>query len=177
MSKGVSPLIALVLIIAFTVAIAGIVSAFLTGLATTQVDVTGDAGEKQILCGRSVLELDEVTSVLNSTVTGSDNANVTLVYTYGTEPLYNFTLIFVDDKRNAFTINQTSMNPQFHKGSASLQPGMMAVWNLNLTNISINQGGVDSLRGGALSSVRVRALCQDDYPVSGECKANWGCMK
>ncbi len=164
--KGISPMIAVVLLIAFTVAVGGIISIWLTGLASTQTATTGTAAERQTLCARSVLKITEVTSNLGT----SDYANVTMVYEYGTEDLYNFTLSFIDDARNLATINQTALTPQYNDTSGQrLKPGMLVVWHVT-PEMGLNLGG------SSLYSVRVRALCQKDYPVSGECKAGQACM-
>ena len=176
--KAISPMISVVLLIAFTIAVAGILSLWLTTLASTQTTTTGTAAEKQILCSRSVLELREVTH----NVVGTDNlVNITVVYSYGDENLYNFTLAFVDNARKSFTVNQTrlaQMSHQYNKTSGQeFSPGAMVVWNLNLTEAQSGAAGGDVLTGTSLQSVRVRALCQDDYPVAGECKSGQGCMK
>ncbi len=175
--KGISPMIAIVLLIAFTVAVGGILSLWLTTLTSTQTTTTGSAAEKQILCARSVLSIEEVTH----SVIGSDNlVNVTVVYKYGDENLYNFTLTFIDNARNSFTLNQTRLSEivvQYNNSAGEqFSPGMMTVWSLNLTDAQSGETGADSLTGTSLQSVRVRALCQTNYPVSGECKSGQSCM-
>jgi len=150
--KGISPMIAIVLLIAFTVAVGGILSIWLTTLTSTQTTTTGSAAEKQVLCARSVLEITEVY------YEGPRNANVTVSYTYGTESLSNFNFFFVDDARNSD--NKTA--------SGTLTPGdseTFAITTLSALSSS-----------GSLQSVRVIATCQDTYPVSGECKSGQSCM-
>jgi hypothetical protein len=158
-------MIAIVLLIAFTVAVGGILSVWLTTLTSTQTTTTGSAAEKQILCARSVLQISEVTSNLSS----SDYSNVTVIYEYGTENLYNFSITFVDNARNSATTNNT-LTPQYNNSAGQyLSPGMMIVWQVTPAH------GL-SLGGSSLYSVRVRALCQEDYPISSECKSGQSCM-
>jgi flagellin-like protein len=163
--KGISPMIAIVLLIAFTVAVGGILSVWLTTLTSTQTTTTGSAAEKQILCARSVLKISEVTSTLGS----SDYSNVTVIYDYGTEDLYNFTITFVDSDRDSATTNN-SLTPQYNNSAGQhFSPGEMVVWQVTPAH------GLD-LGGSSLYSVRVRALCQGTYPVSSECNTGQSCM-
>jgi len=154
--KGISPMIAIVLLIAFTVAVGGILSIWLTTLTSTQTTTTGSAAEKQVLCARSVLEITEVY------YEGPRNANVTVSYTYGTESLSNFNFFFVDDARNS---ENKTVAPS---SGTTLTPGdsdTFAITDLSTLSSS-----------GSLQSVRVIATCQDTYPVSGECKSGQSCM-
>jgi len=153
--KAISPMIATVLLIAFTVAVGGILSIWLTSLTSTQTTTTGSAAEKQILCARSVLSVDEV--YYNTTSTGSDIANVTVTYTYGTESLTNINVYVVDSSRN--TTNKTQ--------SGTMSPG-------DVKTFSITNAGWTGL---TFQDVRVMAMCQTTYPVSGECKTGQACMK
>jgi flagellin-like protein len=150
--KGISPMIAIVLLIAFTVAVGGILSLWLTTLTSTQTTTTGSAAEKQVLCARSVLEITEVY------YENPQSANVTVSYTYGTESLTGFNLFFVDYARNSE--NKTA--------SGTLTPGDSETFAItSLSTLSAT---------GTYQSVRVIAMCQNTYPVSGECKSGQSCM-
>jgi hypothetical protein len=167
-------MIATVLLIAFTVAVGGILSMWLTTLTSTQTTTTGSAAEKQILCSRSVLTIDEVTSSLAFST--NNTFNVTVVYTYGTEDLYYFNLTFVDNLRNSITLTpKMSTSKNFNK-TDPFQPGMMYVFSIvaNDTSASVERTG--NLTGTSLYSVRVRATCQDNYPILAECKSGQSCM-
>ena len=153
--KAISPMISVVLLIAFTVAVGGILSLWLTTLSSTQTTTTGSEAEKQILCARSVLEVTEATYGADAST-----SNVTVTYKYGTETLTNFTFYFIDNTRNDAKIETESSN--------TMVPGATNVSSFADTTLS----------GGAyLQSVRVTALCQDTYPISGECKYGQSCMK
>jgi len=171
--KGISAMIATVLLIAFTVAVGGILSIWLTSLTNTQTESTGTAAERQVLCARSVLGISEVTSKFGS---GTDMFNITVVYNYGTEDLYYFNITFVDDMRNSLTVTPNiGAGKNFNKTNP-LQPGMMQVFNINTTDTTGSVERSGDLSGASLYSVRVRAICQENYPVVGECKAGQACL-
>ncbi len=173
--KGISPMIAVVLLIAFTIAVGGLVSIWLSNLSSTTTTTTGAATEKQILCAPSVLTVSEVTYTPNTTSAGSDAVNITVKYNYGTEDLYEFNITLRDNKKQAITVKPNSTN---YFKTSPFTPGSMVVWNI-LTN---DTATVETARGStdlndSLDLVRVSALCQDTYPVIGECKAGQACMK
>ncbi|MCX6820664.1 MAG: hypothetical protein NT016_01825 [Candidatus Aenigmarchaeota archaeon] len=174
-SKAISSMIATVLLIAFTVAVGGILSMWLTGLASTQTETTGSAANAQVLCGRTALNIKEVT--FNNTA-NVNYATVTLSYNYGTENLYNFSLTFIDSNRVSFTVPAASLAGQ---GNATAQynttyplaPGMLQSWTLNITSYYGPSGPFTST---SLKTVKVVALCQGTYPVSAECDSGQSCM-
>jgi hypothetical protein len=97
-----------------------------------------------------------------------------VVYEYGTEDLYNFSIAFIDSNRNSYTVNRTSLTPQYNNTAGKMfAPGMMQTWNINITSYSAN---TETLTGATLQSVRVNALCQLSYPISAECKSGQSCM-
>ncbi len=167
--KGVSPLIAAILLIAFTVAVGGIISTWITTLTTTTTGITQAAGEKQVKCATAVFDIVEVVSSLGVT----DSINTTIKYIYGEQDLYFFNLTFIDDIKSSVTvtprigINYNKTNP--------LKPGMLAVFALNLstTDVIVAAG----LPGNALGRVSVLAKCQDTIPITDDCKSGEPCMK
>ncbi len=150
--KGISPMIAIVLLIAFTVAVGGILSLWLTTLTSTQTTTTGSAAEKQILCARSVLTIDEVR--YND---AGDAANITYRYTYGTEALSDLNFFFIDESRNTYNRSFATL--------MTMGPGDSNTTSIVLTGMS-----------GSLQEVRLVAKCQSTYPVSSTCKSGQGCM-
>lgn len=172
-SLGISPMISVVLLIAVTVAVAAIISVWLSNMATTQTETTGTAAEKQVLCARSVLTIDEVTSKFNTTA-GGDTFNVTITYSYGTENLYNFNISLVDNSRGSFTATPVNVT-NFNKTNP-FSPGMSHTFNINIGNANTVEK-IGDLPGTSLYSIRVVAKCQDTYPVSAECKSGYGCME
>ena len=155
-SKGISPMIATVLLIAFTVAVGGILSMWLTSMTSTQTTTTGSAAEKQILCARSVLTIDEV-----QYSNAMDKANITYSYTYGTETLTGLNFFFIDASRNSYNRSFASV--------LSLNPG-----DSNTTSITTSG---TALVAGNMQEVRLQAVCQSTYPILTSCKSGQSCMK
>ncbi len=169
--KGISPLISVVLLIAFTIAVGGILSVWLTTLSTTQTEETGERFEKQTACSMSRLKIEEVK--FNGGASG-DIANVTVHYDHGTENLYNFTITFIDADRKSYTVSRDLLTPQYNNTAGQrFTPGMVTVWNINITEYTNN---LNTLTASSLQSVYVTALCQNTYPISAECKAGQSCM-
>lgn len=149
--KGLSPIIAIVLIIGFTVAVAAVVSIWLITLTKTQTSVIGEQTEKQVKCIGSSLIIKEVK--YNSTATGTCSVNVTVAYETGTEILANMT---VEISAKGTTVRSTS--------TASVSLGE----SKSFTNSS------------AICPpeyVRAIAICQETVPVVGECRSGEPCMK
>ena len=155
--KGISPMIATVLLIAFTVAVGGILSMWLTSMTSTQTTTTGSAAEKQILCARSVLSIDEV--YYNYNGSNINNASITYKYTYGTETLTGLNFFFIDSQRNAYNRSYGS--------TLIVNPGDSNTTSMNMTGLTATE----------LQQVRIQAACQSTYPVSTTCKSGQSCMK
>ena len=156
--KAVSPFIATVLLIAFTVGIAGIVGSFIYGMVKTQSEETRETGDKAAKCGSVFLDIDEV-----KTNSDLNPVNVTFTYSNGNEDLYNFS-VYIIDSGNRVSSN-SSLSPSYTQ-SSPLNPGRQVSWSIGTT-----------LPSGTLFSVRVVGLCQKDYIVSAECKSGQSCMK
>ncbi len=65
MKKGLSPLIATVLLIAFTVAVAGIVSAWITGFTKTSTTTVGDTATTELICSYGHISLSSMSYCSN----------------------------------------------------------------------------------------------------------------
>ena len=65
--KGISPLIASVILIAFVIAVAGIASTFFTGFTKEQKAAAESKGTTVVDCSDAVLNLDEDTVSINTT--------------------------------------------------------------------------------------------------------------
>lgn len=153
--KGVSPFIATVLIIAFTIAVGGIVALWLTTFSTTTTTTVGTSGEKQIKCVGSSISVKEVRySTSDLTL-----VNVTVTHDIGTEQLFNLTIeVSAGGMTNSSATVFTTTTDPFGQGESYAA-------NVN-TNITM-----------APEYVRVRAFCQTTVAVVGECKAGEECMK
>ncbi|MEK6909835.1 MAG: hypothetical protein AABW61_02030 [Candidatus Aenigmatarchaeota archaeon] len=60
--KAISPMVAVVLLIAFTVGVGGLVSIFVTGLTTTSTGITSNQSESLTRCAGSWLDVYSVSS-------------------------------------------------------------------------------------------------------------------
>ncbi len=147
--KAISPMIAVVLLIAFTVAVGGILSVWLSTLAQTQTSTVSSGTEKQVKCSASALKISEVRY---PTGTGNANVNVTVVYDSGRETLSNIT-VEITARGNISIANSTG----------AVQPG-------EARSVSIAANFPPEL-------VSARGLCQGAVPIIGTCKSGESCMK
>jgi flagellin-like protein len=93
MKKGISPLIATVLLIAFTVAVAGIISVWLTGFAATTTKTVGSQANLEIICTGAQISLTGLRycsnylsgDVSNSGMLALGNITMQIFYTNGTQ--------------------------------------------------------------------------------------------
>ena len=94
MLKGISPLVATVLLIAFTVAVGGIVSVWILGFSRTQTSLVGKEAKESIICSYASIALSDVsycstTSTLSGKIenTGSvviGDIKLSIILTNGT---------------------------------------------------------------------------------------------
>jgi flagellin-like protein len=62
--KGISPMIAVILLIAFTVAVGGILSVWFSTTTTSQTGITGAAATNYTRCGGAAINIDSASSTL-----------------------------------------------------------------------------------------------------------------
>jgi len=67
--KGISPMIAVILLIAFTVAIGGILSVWLTSVTQTQTSTAGSYAEKVSKCAGVFLAIKNITPINGNQIT------------------------------------------------------------------------------------------------------------
>ena len=147
--KGISPLVATVLLIGFTVAIAGIISVWISGTTRTQTEIIGDQASLQASCVGSSLVIKEVRR-------SGAQVNVTYVLETGTEGLTNVTI-------EGIAVGNSTKNGPFYTNS-TMKPGESNSTSFNIAPVA------------PLEIVRAFAVCQNKYPVSTECKSGKPCM-
>jgi len=147
MRKGVSPLIAGVLLIAFTLAVAAIVSGWLTAMTRTETQTIETGMRQQINCTKALLEV--VDAVCNGTDVLVTVANI------GPIDVSN-----VHSYVSNGTTTCTSSSPL-----SDLDAGGLG---------TITVGSCDIPNGNVLTVVRVNALCQGVTGLSIE-KTNVDC--
>jgi flagellin-like protein len=149
--KGISPLIAAVLLIAFTVAIGGIVSVFFTSFTKQTTGSVSSQGQQLITCSGSNPSVDRV----SYPATGTAAMNVS----YSNPSSYNITNITIYTTLSNGTTFTTG-------GTSYLNPGQAN--STVLFNVSTSLG--------TPSVVKVAGVCQAIQPVIGTCVAGYACM-
>lgn len=100
--KGISPLVATVLLIAFVVAIAGIISIWLNAFAREQTQLVGSRSETSITCSYGSINLKDAKFTAASTRLSGTIENI------GQIALGNITLSIIYQNASAQTINLCS---------------------------------------------------------------------
>lgn len=156
--KAISPMIAVVLLIAFTVAIGGLVSVWLSTLTSSQTGTIQVSAENLAKCASSTLAASEVRWASPGT---SRIVNVTIT-SGGTENLKNITITVAGP-------GGSTNSPKFFNGTGDdLIPGLTYATSMNVTaNVSLLPPELVSVTG----------ICQGSFAVRGECKAGEKCMK
>jgi len=152
--KAISPLIAAVLLIAFTMAVAAILASWITGFSKSQTGYVGGKAENQIVCTYASLDADKGDVSYNFSTVPS-TINVTVINS-GSESLYNFTFIA---KTNA-GIYMFEPTNQYTKANP-LKKGLATV--LKAVNKSASPSSAETLK-----ELKIRALCKDDYAIIHE---------
>ncbi len=148
--KAISPMIATVLLIAFTVAIGGVLSLWLSTLTSTQTGTVGTQGTNLAKCaGSSVV----VTDVVWPSGTGNGRVNVTVAVNSGTEVLNDLNVTVIGQGTSA--IGRTT---------GTFSPGQ---------SVAISVVGAPY----PPEIVSATMFCQSTVPRTGECKAGEKCMK
>lgn len=145
--KGISSIIAAVLLIAFTVAVAGIVSVWSTTMTTSQTKTITNQSAGQTVCNPSIV-IDQVYVPSSGT---SNFVNVTY-HNAGSQSIASVHV----EIRNSSAINTTN--------APSLGAGEIAF---------ISIGG----QSNTTNFIRVRGLCASSIVVSDECNPSDFCWK
>jgi len=149
--KGISPLIAAVLLIAFTVAVGGIISLWLTSFSRTTTSAVQSSTEKQVKCASTVLEITSVSTSDNKVVvTNLGPQNVTLT-----------SIVLSDGSVSNF---QTSV--ELAAGSS---------YSINTTDSSVISPTIDFSAKSGLTWVKVKGLCLGEVPIEGTCNSDESC--
>ena len=150
--KAISPLIAAVLLIAFTMAIAGILVSWMTGFTKTETNYVGDKADNQIVC--TYAGLDAKKNDVSYNFSGSSSTVNVSVLNSGDQALYNFTFL-VKTNSNIYTFvptNQYNKTNPFNSGVGTLLLG-------------VNQSSAPS-SSETIKELKIRALCKDDYAIT-----------
>jgi flagellin-like protein len=152
--KGISPMIATVLLIAFTVGVGGIVSVWFSSLTSSQTGTVSSTAEKSAKCDGSSLLVEEVRYK-----SGHNLVNVTFRYNTGSEPLRNITI----------TVTGGGLT---NSSSTLYTTSDFVLGQTDSVQINVSSGATIPPE-----IVTVRGVCQTDRPVSGDCSSGQTCMK
>jgi len=139
--KGISPLIASVLLIAFTLGVATIIGSWLTSVSKTGTEKVGGQFGKEVNCSNVVLDIVDALC--------HDNTNVTVtLHNIGSRPLANPTFYIKTVNQTTCVSNQTD----------TLGGGGISKYEINCTFAS----------GHILNFVRASALCEGVISIYAE---------
>lgn len=156
--KAISPMIAVVLLIAFTVAIGGLVSVWFSNLTSSQTATVQSSAESLANCAASTLTVSEVRWGTTGT---SRLVNVT-VHSGGEENLKNVSITVVG-------LGGAISSPKFFNATGDdMTPGQFYATSMNVTS---------NVSGLPPELVSVTGVCKNSYSVRGECKSGDACMK
>lgn len=159
--KAISPMVASVLLIAFTVAVGGFLITWFGGLFTSQATSVTTSGSKAADCGSVLMIISEAR--YNSSTPPASRAqyvNVSVAYKSGTQPLKNVT---VEVSGGGLTNSSSSA---FTAAADDFRPGSSVGFQVNITGGAIMPPDV----------VTARAYCSTTYPIVSECKKGQPCM-
>ena len=152
--KAISPMIAVVLLIAFTVAVGGLLSVWFTTITTSQTSTVQASGESLGKCAQNSLDIESVKypSSLSPRI-----VNVT-VASVGTQSVKNLTITVVSSGGTATSIKF------FNATGDDMSAGTVFATTINASNITLPP-----------ELVKVNAFCQG-RSIAAECAAGQDCM-
>jgi flagellin-like protein len=158
--KGISPLIAAVLLIAFTIAVGGIVSIFMTSFTKQTTGSVSSQGGALIACGSSAPTVDVVNAYK-----ALGNVSFT-VSNPGSLPLYSIAAYVSLSNASTFTVNSLSGTTlaAYASNSTVYAYCYNCAWAGNATITEVRVVGVCVTSAG------------QNQTVSGSCLAGQACM-
>lgn len=153
--KAISPLIASVLLIAFTMAVAAILTSWVTGFTKTQTGFVGEKAEKQVKCTYATFKVQKSDVTYNFSAQ-TTNINVT-VYNDGSEDLYNFTFTM---------ITNANTNPKVYTYTPTNQKTETDPLKSANTIVFIGNTTSGPASSEIFNKLVINAICQKDYKVS-----------
>ncbi|MBI2545260.1 MAG: hypothetical protein HYW22_01515 [Candidatus Aenigmarchaeota archaeon] len=125
--KGISPLVATVLLIGITVGIAGIVGFWISGFTTTATRTTTAQGQLQVLCSNAAIDVSNL-KYCNNNVSG-------IIKNNGRITIGNVTLqvTFLNGTTVSSALNDTQGN------FLALRPGQLSTFNQSIGASSSGQ--------------------------------------
>jgi flagellin-like protein len=142
--KGISPLIASVLLIAFTLSVAAIIGGWLSSMSKTATDTVGGQLSQQVNCSK--VTLDVIDALCHN------NTNVTIsLQDIGSIQLTNPSIYIRTTDQTACVSNQTG----------TISAGGISIYEINCSNFGT---------GKTLNFVRASTLCEGSISIYAEKK-------
>jgi flagellin-like protein len=149
MGKGISPFIASVLLIAFTVAVGAIVSLWINALMRSQASEVGSEADLAVKCRKAGIRILDDTIKCN--FTGTDYLNFSLENT-GYIDVYNFrAYLYINGVTYSYDVLDVSANQNFTK-DGPLKIGEIKTVLVNIT---------DSFSPTTISWLKISTQCPD----------------
>lgn len=134
--KGLSPLVATVLLIAFTVGVGGLISVWITSFTTTSSNIVSKEGEHQVLCSNGAIDITNLkycSSLGNISGIIKNNGKITLG---------NITLQIIF---NNGSVRSDSLNDSGTGGASSGNYLALKVGQVFSFNVSAGGGDYDKI--------------------------------
>lgn len=156
LNKGISPLIATVLLIAFTVGIAGILSTWLTGFTQQSTQQVSQQSNTEVACSYGGISLSGLTyGSSSSTIAGNiENTgsitlgNITLQIVYTNNSISKYLLCLVSSVGNNCTVANITIPPRelvsFNVSTSSTYSIIRAITNCSKVYAAASSSDVSS---------------------------------
>lgn len=128
--KGLSPLVATVLLIAFTVGVGGMISVWISSFTQTSSDIVSKQGEAQLICSNGAIDLSYL-KYCNNNVTG-------IIKNTGRVTVGNITLQVIGTNNSQVTIVLNDSAGGNSGNYLALKPGQIFSFNQSLTGVGAN---------------------------------------
>lgn len=128
--KGISPLVATVLLIAFTVGVGGIISIWISGFTQTSSKIVSKEGEGQIICSNGFIDLSNL-KYCNANMSG-------IIKNNGRIALGNITLQVTGTNNSLVSIALNDSAGGSGGNYLALKPGQIFSFNQSLSGVGTN---------------------------------------
>jgi flagellin-like protein len=142
--KGISPLIASVLLIAFTLAVAAIIGSWLTSMTKTTTDTVGSQLSQQVNCSKVTLDIVDALCINN---------------TYVIISLHNIGSLSLTTP--SFYMRTSDQTTCVNSQNDTISGGTIKKYEINCTNFATNK---------TLNFVKATTLCEGAISISSEKK-------
>ncbi len=161
MRKAISPMVATVLLVAFTIGVGALISIFATGLTTTSTGITSNQSESLSRCAGAWINVYKVT-------------NTTIFYSNpNSQTITSLVAFFSDGKQSASAIDQSLAIGESNYTEITNSTGASG-------GVGVSSGILTGIRPGGTTgntSVILRGLCLSTVTVQGKCSQGDGCWE